>query len=528
MQGSRLRSPWWQAWLWVFALVSAMAAGGVRADTVETVLMPGQLIKGHADLEGDCKNCHARFDRKAQDGLCLDCHKDVAKDFSQHLGFHGKQDKKECRACHTEHKGRGFNIAPFDKDKFDHKKTNFELKDSHSKVECKDCHKPGLKFREAHTVCVACHKKDDKHKGSLGDKCENCHTEKKWKDVKFDHSKTNFPLLGKHADVKCKECHADQRYKGAPTACIACHRKDDKHKAHFGDKCETCHTEKDWKTITFDHDKDTHYPLRGKHSLVTCVDCHTGFLYKQKTPTTCVACHRDDDEHKGHFGPKCETCHIEKDWNVVIFDHDKQTKYPLLGKHAEAKCEACHKGDLYKEKLQTVCFACHEKDDKHKGQEGKKCEQCHNEKSWNTTQFDHGLTRFPLLGKHDKVECKKCHLTPEYKNAKTACVECHKKDDKHKRKLGPECEMCHNARDWKAWDYDHDTRTHFKLDGGHKGIDCLACHKEPTDKKVKVTSSCGICHAWDDVHNGSFGKDCERCHVTSSFKKIRIGIGTKP
>ena len=96
-------------------------------------------------------------------------------------------------------------------------------------------------------------------------------------------------------------------------------------------------------------------------------------------PTKCNSCHQkeDDKAHKGNFGPKCETCHIEKDWKDIVFDHDKQTKYPLLGKHKTAKCASCHKGDLYKDKLQTNCLSCHEKDDKHKGQEGKKCETCH-------------------------------------------------------------------------------------------------------------------------------------------------------
>ena len=71
----------------------------------------------------------------------------------------------------------------------------------------------------------------------------------------------------------------------------------------------------------------------------------------------------DDKAHKGDFGQKCESCHTEKRWKEILFDHDKKTKYPLLWKHRDAKCTTCHKGDAYKEKLQTTCTSCHKKDD---------------------------------------------------------------------------------------------------------------------------------------------------------------------
>jgi hypothetical protein len=440
-------------------LVACLVPGGMAgADTVERVLMPGALIEGHADLEGDCKNCHARFDRAAQTGLCLDCHKEIARDIRQQRRFHSrvKEKEKECRVCHTDHKGRKMNIAPIDKKTFDHGLTEFPLKGGHaaSKVECVDCHKPKTKYRETPSTCYACHKKDDKHKGKLGRECANCHVERNWKDVHFDHSKTKFPLTGKHVDVACKACHKDPTYKQTPMECYACHKKDDKHKARFGSKCETCHVDKGWKQI--------------------------------------------------------------------IFDHDEDTKYPLRGKHAQAKCESCHKGILYKEKLSSVCYACHKKDDKHKGQEGQKCETCHDERSWKTTRFDHDLTRFPLLGKHDDLDCDKCHKSPTFKDASIECVSCHLKDDEHKRRLGPNCGLCHDARNWKYWNFDHNTRTKFVLDGKHDGLECQACHTTPVVKKFDLSSTCNSCHERDDVHNGGFGPLCEQCHVTSSFKTVRL------
>jgi len=527
-----MQSGWVRATLALLIVSSFWIAGPACADNVESVLMPGQVIQGHAKYEADCKNCHKRFDKKAQGGLCMDCHKEIAVDAVQKRGYHGRMVDRECRNCHTEHKGRNVNIAPLDERRFDHRQTDFPLKDAHaaSKLKCTDCHSRGKKYREAPTDCYACHRKDDKHKGSLGKLCGDCHKETKWKETRFDHSKTRFPLSGKHRDVPCKECHSDPAYKGAPLQCVACHRKDDNRKGHqgkFGDKCQTCHTDRDWKQTRFNHSRDTRYPLNGKHQFAKCSSCHTGFLYKDKTPTTCIACHRKDDEkkgHKGRFGEKCETCHVEKAWDATKFDHDRQTRYPLRGKHAQAKCASCHTGDLYKHKTPTDCYSCHQKDDKHKGQEGKKCDSCHNEADWKKTRFDHGLTKFPLLGKHARVECKKCHRSAQFKDAKVECVACHEKDDKHKRRLGTFCETCHNASSWKAWSFDHDKRTHFRLDGAHKGLDCLACHSRPVSGKASLSGTCSSCHDEDDVHHGGFGRDCQRCHLTSSFKKIRPGV----
>ena len=511
----------------VFLTLFLSCSGGARAEAT-SVLMPGEVIEGHAKLEAKCSECHVKFDKEAQTKLCKDCHKEVGADVLNQKGFHGKLKEKECKECHTDHKGRDAHIVIFDQDKFDHAQTEFQLKGGHlgEKVKCKNCHEANKKFRESPKTCNGCHKKDDKHKGSLGIDCAKCHVEKDWKTTNFDHDKTDYKLLGKHVDVKCKSCHIENKYKDTPTQCNACHKKDDKHKGSFGPKCETCHVEKSWKEILFDHDKKTKYPLLGKHRPpAKCTSCHKGDLYKDKLKMTCDSCHTRDDKHKGNFGPKCESCHVERDWKEILFDHDKKTKYPLLGKHRPpAKCTSCHKGDLYKDKLQSNCYACHQNDDKHKGQEGKKCETCHDEQSWNKAKFDHRSSHFPLTGKHVLTECKKCHAAPTYKDAKSGCWPCHEKQDKdtHKRRLGMGCETCHNTRDWKVWDFDHE-KTDFKLGGGHKNIGCYDCHQKPMNKKVTSPATCASCHEKDDEHNGDYGHLCEPCHEVSSWKKIKSG-----
>jgi hypothetical protein len=159
------------------------------------------------------------------------------------------------------------------------------------------------------------------------------------------------------------------------------------------------------------------------------------------------------------------------------------------------------------------------------------CDQCHLETDWKTTKdkFDHGLTRFPLLGKHadtKKIKCEDCHKSQAYAAAPRDCWSCHEKDDKHKRRLGKLCEPCHNAVDWKRWDFDHDKQTRFKIDGAHKKLTCYDCHSKPVDD-AKLPMACVSCHNADDIHGGSFGKQCERCHVTKDWRTIKSGASTK-
>jgi len=510
-------------------LLSALMlmAAPAWADNVETALMPGQVIEGHAKWEEDCTKCHKRFDKAAQNTLCQDCHKDIRKDVEQKQGSHGRlKEQRVCKDCHTEHKGRTENIAPITEQTFAHERTDFPLKGAHAnakKVECKACHQPKIKYRDAPSDCYSCHKKNDTHKGKVGSACADCHTDRDWKEIRFDHDKTRYKLRNKHAEVSCKDCHGNDRYKENPMDCYSCHKKDDKHKGQEGTKCEECHDDRSWKKSPFDHNK-SRFPLMGKHAKVECKKCHLTPAFKD-APSDCSSCHKKDDKHKGTFGEKCETCHAESDWKTITFDHDLHSKYPLRGRHITTKCESCHKGDLYRDKTPSDCNACHKKDDKHKGRFTEQCQRCHTERDWNVLLFEHDRdTKYPLRGKHRTTACESCHTGRLYQDkTPTACYSCHKNVDVHGRRLGTECQDCHSLRDWKLWDFDHDTRTRFKLDGGHKGLDCYACHTERMDKKVQSSSSCVSCHKKDDKHEGSFGPQCDRCHEVTLWKTIKPG-----
>lgn len=505
-------------------LLLALAAAASNAQSLESALRPGDLIRGHAKWDDDCSQCHVRFDRAAQNERCMACHKDIGADMRQRSGWHGRQKVQPCRTCHTDHKGRDARVVEFDPRRFDHLQTDWALRGKHQQTECAKCHPVGRKYSQAPDDCLACHRKDDTHKGSLGPKCADCHGQDDWKRTTFDHDKTRFGLSGKHVDAKCADCHrSGTAYKDAPRACIGCHRKDDEgakaHKGRFGEKCESCHGTRGWKPSTFQHDTETRYLLRGKHRSTACSACHTGILYRDKTPLACNDCHRQDDAHKGSLGVECQACHTEQDWKQTPrFDHDR-SRYPLLGRHRDAKCEACHAGGRYKD-TPTDCVSCHRQDDRHQPSLGQRCESCHSERDWKEiSRFDHARTRFGLRERHAEVRCDACHSSVSYRDAARECNGCHRKDDQHEGTLGVACGDCHGERRWSpAPGFDHQ-RTKFPLRMAHaaRKVQCKDCHVDARHFRL-AAFDCNSCHRKDDKHEGTLGTRCESCHDEQRWK----------
>ncbi|MEP0804008.1 MAG: hypothetical protein HRF47_00845 [Chloroflexota bacterium] len=377
------------------------------------------LVGGHVNVA--CTKCHSDLTFKGTPTACASCHVDV----------HQGQMGMDCAKCHT----------PFDwKDvHFDHSQTGFKLVGAHQGAACTSCHAGG-RFKGTPSNCFACHSSDDKHNGQFGTDCGACHNPVSWKDVNFDHSRTGFPLSGAHSGVKCTACHSNGVYKGTPQECVACHAADDAHNGQFGTVCSACHNTSSWKNATFDHNR-TGFPLVGSHSGVKCQKCHSNGVFKG-TPSNCYACHAGNDKHNGQFGTDCGSCHKPTRWSDVNFNHNS-TGFPLSGKHAGVQCKACHSNGY--SGTPSNCYACHASDDKHNGQFGTDCASCHTPDGWGKANFNHDKTGFPLVGKHAKVDCKKCHQNG-YQGTPNQCVACHK--DKHNGKNGTDCAACHTPEGW--------------------------------------------------------------------------------
>jgi len=167
-----------------------------------------------------------------------------------------------------------------------------------------------------------------------------------------------------------------------------------------------------------------------------------------------------------------------------------------------------------------------------------------------STDFDHKLTGYPLLGEHAKVKCEDCHknikdfrvtpkegLMPSFSMEKVInkdfCYSCHKKDDDgekgHKGEYGKNCASCHTLgvgfeKGWKVLlpkirEYHNDKK--HELVGEHKKTPCAKCHLSiPFSKKPEETT-CYYCHEKLDkkFHDQSLGKKCEDCHTPESFRK---------
>ena len=437
------------------------------------------LIGKHVGLE--CRKCHAEKNIKHQltylkagknlnetflglERDCLNCHMD------EHRGQLGN----DCLKCHEMH---GWKPVTG----FDHNKTSFALTGKHQKLDCTKCHPhivdendPQIDYLKMtgirHDGCIDCHK--DIHAGKFDRNCAACHNTAGWKEInrtEFDHSKTRYPLEGRHAALACEKCHE----KGKPLTglqyakCTDCHS--DFHRGAFagrdsGGECSECHTVNGFSPALFtieDHQR-TKYPLEGSHLAIPCELCHKSDIDNNGTKTIkfifestdCKSCHKNphgDSIAKYMSDQGCSNCHNVGGWKSVSFDHNK-SGFALEGRHALIACSQCHKPatnergnmDLKFTGLSKDCLSCHK--DIHRGQFAEKadkgtevisvtrCGKCHSPVNWFPDRFDHNRDAdFKLEGAHKKVKCYACHKKVEepegtfiwFKPVNKECKDCH-------------------------------------------------------------------------------------------------------
>lgn len=457
-------------------------------------LSPGKLSRAHASLEGmgNCTQCHT-LGEKVSNQKCLDCHKEIKTLISRKAGYHASSGvvNKDCASCHSEHHGLNFDMVRFDEKNFDHKLTGYPLTGAHQQADCRACHQPDYisdaelrkrpdTYLGLDQACKSCH--EDYHQRTLSNQCAQCHTTESFAPAtKFKHSETDFPLLGKHQDVNC----------------VACHRKEERNGKAF--------------------------------------QVFSGIAF-----SNCNSCH--DDVHVGNLGNDCRQCHTEQSFQshalLRRFNHSK-TAFPLRGAHQQVNCAECHQMDLPVRQIfqdrkgvePQACQTCHE--DVHEGRFGITCADCHVEKSFHqieTARFNHALTDFPLLGKHQGVDCRECHTAESYTEAvaHATCASCHA--DYHEgqfagREQVPDCAACHTEAGFapSTFSMEQHAATAFPLTGAHVATPCIACHQQDTQWQFRgLGERCVDCH--DNVHGATISaryypeEDCTRCHTTESWQ----------
>ncbi len=348
-------------------------------DKFGDMLSPGALAKSHKYLETTtgCVKCHD-LNAGVTDANCLTCHKEVQSSLDKKKGYHGSLKKRgTCQSCHKDHKGRDFISYDVEED-VHHEKFGYPLKGAHRELKCTKCHKS-----------------------------ENM--TKAGRDLKIDGKSRTF-----------------QTYQGLVVSCDSCHTVP--HGKQFDDQfCKDCHSERSWSDVTFDHNKDSDFPIKGKHKNLTCKACHFKSELNPKVipfvklPGQCSECHEDShDKARAERFKNCNTCHQATGWNKLKsnlkknkkFDHEKSV-FPLGKLHKKVACEDCHPNKKYKLPNKSTCETCHIKIQKimkgdfinHLGERADpdpmyrsiKCEGCHSGK-------DHNLT-FKMIRKR----CVDCH-----------------------------------------------------------------------------------------------------------------------
>lgn len=510
---------------------------------VSAQISPGKLADSHAHLEGlsNCTKCHV-LGEKVSNEKCLDCHKEIATRISAQKGYHASAGvrTKDCIKCHSDHHGRNFQMVHFDTDEFEHNETGYNLHGRHAELSCRNCHNPEfitdsrIKSKSSTYLgldqkCLSCH--GDYHQGTLSSDCSSCHDFKIFRPAsKFEHQKTRFKLRGKHADADCIKCHKVALHNGIEMQefagirfenCTSCHK--DVHDKKFGQNCSQCHSEDSFLKIkqlnNFNHSL-TNYPLAGKHQFVACARCHkTGYTSGIKH-NRCANCHTD--YHAKQFAiqgrsPDCSDCHSTLGFERSDFtvQRHNEAAFVLTGAHLATPCFACHKkSDKWSfREIGETCFDCH--NNIHEPYLDKKyyeeatCESCHSSNRWSEIDFDHSKTNFKLEGAHLMQSCRSCHfktgkdgvISQEFSQLASGCTSCHQ--DVHNGQFegtgGTDCLKCHGYADWSASKFDHD-QTAFKLDGKHKDLACLACHKQAVTEGITYTEykltnyACESCH----------------------------------
>jgi hypothetical protein len=419
--------------------------------------------------------------------------------------------------------------------------------------------------------------------GPLASPCENCHTAAGWRPIRavpeFDHSKTSYPLGGRHEKVKCVTCHTKPVFSNVAKNCADCHA--DVHRRKMGPDCAQCHTVQGWNTAVQQvKDHQNRFPLLGAHAAVQCDACHTqlatGIFYGLSTQ--CDSCHLKDWQNTTNpahatSGPNfaaanCQGCHNFDSWLGAKFDH-RTTGFLLTGEHANVPCISCHISNNYNLHIApNDCgnSGCHQSDwqktnnpvhpDAGPMFAAANCTNCHSTAApFTTATWNHTSAGWTLTGNHQMspagavTDCKQCHVSNNYNLTVTDCYNsgCHLADWNSTASLGGAvpnhvaarfptsmCSSCHDTINWADGKFDHST-TGWALTGGHVvptagGVQaCTDCHVNNNYSLTAANTVCYGCHVaqWTSTQTlggivpnhtaANYPTTCDSCHTTANW-----------
>jgi hypothetical protein len=518
--------------------------GDVAAEVDHDQFFPIRGEVSHAPLS--CADCHKDPANRANVS-CTACHEHEVK--PMYVVHHDMPNylwsSTTCLTCHPNGEPIGAMEHPF---------FPTSVGTKHEGNTCKDCHASQENRHEL--ACITCHEHeqepmDAKHVAIVdymweSSSCFMCHPNGEPVGT-LQH--TDFPIGPgvAHEEVTCIECHANPETR-SEVACTTCHthNQTDTAATHTGvpdyafdsQACLFCHPNGEPDGI-IDH---TFFPIveGTAHDEVTCVECHIDSTDRARVG--CIECHEHEEPAMGqvHAGipsyawdsPSCLACHPSGE-PIGAIDH---TFFPIAppAAHGEVDCAACHLST--QDRKDVGCTSCHEHrleamNPIHNGMldyqwASPACLTCH-PSAQPIGLLDHVAFPTEVGTKHEGLDCIACHAQQTQRDD-LACTTCH---DHRADAMDPvhldipnyfyessSCFLCHpNAEPIGTMTHD----AFFPIDppAKHEGIECIACHTNPT---TRADVGCITCHEHEQqpmatAHDGVPGylwssASCLLCH----------------
>jgi hypothetical protein len=216
----------------------------VAAATPE-VFMPGEVMRGHAEIESQCLECHEPWSGPSTD-KCVGCHLRTEPVVDPQT--HGRR----CLGCHPEHTGRNVSIS-----RFDHRRVGYEITEAHADLGCRDCHLQSY-LQDPVPACKLCHQKNPgegfnllRHESAFGGQCLECHRGGEADLGSFDHLSTGYAIDKHHYRLGCRDCHPEGFSRDPACDTPGCHGRGEMYGEHV-------------EHGIYDYD------------VRSCLDCHRG------------------------------------------------------------------------------------------------------------------------------------------------------------------------------------------------------------------------------------------------------------